>query len=156
KDRTARLWDVATQRPLGPPFRMEGGIWGVALGPPERGEGAAPAPRAAPCLLGAEAGQARLWRPPRGKARPPPLAHPGPGRSVGFSRDGRQALVGTKYGATLWDTAATWQRRGDFDTPGWLQGAALAPDGRAALTATWRRGTGLWDTSGPPRRLPPP
>jgi WD40 repeat protein len=99
EDHTARLWDAATGKLLGEPFRHETPVGLVVFSPDGRsvitggGDGAAPGP-------------ARLWDVATGKLLGEPFGH---GNRVGpaaFSPDGRCVLASDYATAELWEVAA--------------------------------------------------
>jgi WD40 repeat protein/serine/threonine protein kinase/tetratricopeptide (TPR) repeat protein len=161
-DGSARLWDLATWKPLGPPLAHPAGAGrlAVALGPDGR------------TAVTARGREARLWDCLTGQALgPPPLQHPGDVESVAFSPDGRtlatssadrtarlwQVATGQPIGLPLRHTqgamavafnaegaaAATEPSPTDFTTapsPAWdatsQSRVAFSPDGATVLTAS--------------------
>jgi eukaryotic-like serine/threonine-protein kinase len=140
-DKTARLWDVASGKPLAT-LRHEGAVLAVAFSPDGR--------TALTCSGdkglwdGSGDRTARLWDVASGK----PLAtlkHEGSVYAVAFSPDGRTALtVGEDTNAHLWEVAsgkplATLQNEGQV-----VLAVAFSPDGRTAIMGQ-EGGAWLWD-----------
>jgi WD40 repeat protein len=86
-DRTARLWEVASGKALGPPLEHKGPVTCVAFSPDGR-----------LALTGSGDRTARLWEVASGKPLGPPLEHKDAVRCVAFSPDGRLALFGSQDG----------------------------------------------------------
>jgi WD40 repeat protein/serine/threonine protein kinase/tetratricopeptide (TPR) repeat protein len=134
-DRTARLWDVATARQIGPPLRHEGEVMGVAFSP----DGKA-------ILTGSQDKTARLWDAASGKSIGPPLPVEGLYVGVAFSPNGKTILTSSRD-MRLWD-AATGQPIGQpLPHRGQLGAVAFSPDGKTFLSASAGGGARLWDTA---------
>ena len=137
QDETARLWDAATGKPIGPPLTHQG----RSLPWPS-------APTARPYVASGEldgVATARLWDAATGKPIGPPLATPGsvsgPWRSAPMARP---SLTGSRDRTVrLWD-AATGKPLGTPMPQGPVHAVAFSPDGKAIATGsrTGRRGSG--------------
>jgi tetratricopeptide (TPR) repeat protein len=140
-DRTARLWDVATGKPIGPPLLHWTAVGSVTFSPDGQ-----------TLLTGSFDKTARLWDAQTGRPIGQPLEHPDEVDSVAFSRDGKTILTGCgDHAARLWDTV-TGQPIGPPMLHGasrsrWLR-AAFSPDGRFVL-ANDLRTVRLWDVPAP-------
>jgi WD40 repeat protein/tetratricopeptide (TPR) repeat protein len=94
-DRTARVWDAATGRPIGQPLVHPGEVLTVAFGPDGRTVAMAG---------GRERGDARVWDLALGNPLGGPLTHAGSILAVAVSPDGRRvATAGRDHMARLWD-----------------------------------------------------
>ena len=146
-DGTARLWDVATGRPIGEPMAHRGPVDGLAFHP----DGAIVA-------TAGRDGTARLWDAGTGLAIGPPLEHRGAVHDLAFSPDGRRLatasadamarcwrvpgpVAGDCERITCWVRVATER---EFD-----EGDAIRPIDQLVLWELRRR---LQDLGGPPVR----
>jgi WD40 repeat protein len=85
QDQTARLWDTATGKPIGPPLLHQDFAEAVALSADGK-----------MVLTGSDANTARLWATVTGKPIGPPLKHEGRILAVALSADGKTALTGQR------------------------------------------------------------
>ncbi len=134
-DKTARLWDAATGKPLGEPIRHEKAVLSVAFSPDGR-----------TILTGSAGNTARLWDAATGKPLGEPIRHEKAVLSVAFSPDGRSILTGSvDKSARLWD-AATGKPLGEpMCHEDAVRSVAFSPDGRTILTGSWDKTARLWD-----------
>ena len=137
-DRTARLWDVETGKPIGEPLKgHEDVVWSAAFSPDGRR-----------IVTASEDDTARLWDAETGKPIGEPLkGHEGQVRGAVFSPDGRRIVTASMdRTARLWD-AETGKPigeplKGHEDA---VSSAAFSPDGRRIVTASVDKTARLWD-----------
>ena len=136
-DETARLWDVATGRPIGQPLVHSAWVTSVAFGP----DGKA-------ILTGCYDNTARLWDAATGRPIGQPLAHSDMVHAVAFSPDGKTILTGCYDGtARLWDAAAGRPIGQPLAHSGRVTSVAFSPDGKAILTGSQDNTARLWDAA---------
>jgi WD40 repeat protein len=125
-DKTARLWDVATGKVLGPPLEHQDAVVAVAFSPDGK-----------TVLTGSDDNTARLWEVATGKALGPPLKHLGRVTAVAFSPDGKTVLTASwDKTAQVWDVAtgkAVGQR---MEHHAAVVAVAYSPDGKTVLTGS--------------------
>jgi WD40 repeat protein/tRNA A-37 threonylcarbamoyl transferase component Bud32 len=135
-DLNARLWDVATGKPVGPPLRHDGAVTLAIFSPDGKS-----------ILTGSGDHTARLWDAATGKLLTAPLRHQNDVVAVAFSPDSRTVLTGSwDRTAQLWDTATGKPlgpplRHNDRLTKG---AVAFGPDGKAVLTGSIDKMVRLW------------
>ena len=137
EDKTARLWDSATGRPVGEPMTHQNSVLAVAFSPDGRA-----------VLTGSEDKTARLWDAATGRPVGEPMTHQNSVLAVAFSPDGRAVLTRSEdKTAGLWD-AATGRPIGEPMThQGRVNAVAFSPDGRAVLTGSEDKTARLWEAA---------
>jgi WD40 repeat protein len=152
-DKTVRLWEVSTGRPLAALAGAGGGVHELRFGPDGR-------------LLAALSHdrKVRLWEVREARLRATLAGHGGPIFSLAFSPDGRTLLTGSQDGtARLWDAESGAQRTSlkviahggsrlrfllvDREDLFAIPQAAFSPDGALVATFSGDRFPRLWETA---------
>jgi WD40 repeat protein/tRNA A-37 threonylcarbamoyl transferase component Bud32 len=133
---SARLWDLATGRPLGGPLRHRWSVQSVAFCPDGR--------TVATASLD---GDARLWDATTGSFRHD-LPHGSQVLGLAFNRDGQTLVTGCRDGqARLWSTARGQEiRRLDHEGRR-VYRVLFSPDDRTVLTGCGDGTVHLWDAA---------
>ncbi len=137
-DKTARLWDTVTGKPLGAPLKYEGEVLAVAY---RRDRGTV--------LTGDDDTMARLWDVATGKPVGVPLQLEGEGgvRMV-FSPDGRTVLtLRSRKTMRLWDAATGKPAGAAIQHEHDVFSVAFSPDSRTVLTGGGDNTAQLWDAA---------
>ena len=137
RDKTVRLWDVATGKPLRSFDGSTGEVWSVAF-----------SPDGTRALAGGSDNEIRLWEVATGKEIGKLTGHTARVACVAFSPDGRSVLSGSSdTQVCLWDVESGRRRvLGGHD--GLVRSVAFSPDGRLALSGSWHDATvRLWDAA---------
>ena len=93
RDKTARLWDATTGKPLGEPMRHEGDVVAVSFSPDGK-----------TIATASDDKTARLWDATTGKPLGEPMRHEGDVTAVSFSPDGKTIATASIDGtARLWN-----------------------------------------------------
>jgi len=136
RDKTLKLWDVATGREL----RTFAGHthWVV---------GAAFSPDGQSALSGSHDKTLKLWEVATGREVRTFSGHTREVAGVAFSPDGKWALSGSNDDTVrLWDVATGRETR-KFRHKGFPWSVAFSPDGSLALSGSWDKTVKLWDVA---------
>ena len=147
-DRTARLWDATTGKPIGEPIKgHEDAVWSAAF-----------SPDGTRIVTASADGTARLWDSATGRPIGEPLkGHDGAVWSAAFSPDGTRIVTASiDQTARLWDSATGRPIGEPFKGhDGAVWSAAFSPDGTRIVTASIDQTARLWDsTTGRPIGAP--
>jgi WD40 repeat protein/serine/threonine protein kinase/tetratricopeptide (TPR) repeat protein len=145
EDGTARLWNVASGKSIGPPLQHRKPVIAVAF-----------SPLGNTVLTGCEDGTAQIWDPTTGQPIGPPLQHTSAVLSVTFHPDGKIVVTGCRDRmGRLWDAETGRPIGKPMQHPNVVNGVVFSPDGRTLLTASYNGGARLWDpVSGRPMGPP--
>jgi WD40 repeat protein len=133
-DRTARLWDVATGRPLGEPLRHEEAVRSASFSPDGRR-----------VVTASRDGAARVWDAATGKLLGEPLRDRAGLRSAAFSPDGRFLVTASDdETARVWDVATGQEIAILGGHTAAVRAASFSPDGARIVTASADGTARLW------------
>ncbi len=119
-DKTARLWDAATGKPLGEPMRHEDVVSSAAFSPDGKR-----------VVTASWDKTARLWDAATQKPLGEPMRHGDAVRSAAFSPDGTQLVTASiDDTARLWDAATVSRWASQCGMRGVLTPSPSAPTGR--------------------------
>ena len=135
-DKTARLWDAATGKPLGDPMKHYEEVNAVAFSP----DGTK--------LATTSGATARLWDAATGEPLEGPMIHGTLVTTVAFSPDGMKLAAASIDGtAQLWDAAAGIRLGEPMKHDGSVSGVAFSPDGTKLATASYDNTARFWDAA---------
>jgi tetratricopeptide (TPR) repeat protein len=138
----ARVWDVATGRPITAPIRHEGVVLRASFSPDGRFLLTTCVSRAANRY------QARVWDAGTGRPITPPLVHPHIVLHEAFSPDGKLVATGCgDGGARVWDAATGKALPVLARYGGPVLHVSFSPDARRLLTASLDGTARIWDAA---------
>jgi WD40 repeat protein/Flp pilus assembly protein TadD len=139
-DRTVRVWEAATGRPVSEIPAQEGDVLAVAFSGDANRVGTATRKAVHEIRL-------QIWEAFGGKANSPPLdAQTGPTFDVAFSPDGRRAVTADGT-LTVWDLVAARPVFAVANRTGAVTGARFSPDGHLVAAADVTGTLRVWDAA---------
>ena len=136
-DKTARLWDSATGRPIT-----------ALIGHTDRVLWASFAPEGTRVVTASSDKTARIWDSATGRNIVSLIGHGDTVWSAGFSRDGTRVVTASAdHTARIWDAATgreLMMLRGHTDN---VPSAAFSPDGKRIVTASYDKTARIWDAA---------
>jgi WD40 repeat protein len=136
EDKTARVWDALTGKPITGPLRHEGTVRKASFSPDGLW-----------VLTASEDKIARLWDAETGEPLGAPLQHGGELRSAQFSPDGKRVVT-----ASLDRTACVWEASSgrkliEVRHENFVLAAEFSPDGKRIATASADNSARVWDSN---------
>src|SRR6266700_430994 len=144
-DRTARLWDAASGKPIGEPMKHQDMVRSAQFS--RDGQRV---------VTASDDRTARLWDAASGKPIGEPMKHEAAIKSAQFSPDG-QRVVTSSYDNTarLWDAASGKPIGEPMKHEAAVKSAQFSPDGQRVVTSSYDKTARLWDAaSGKPTGKP--
>jgi WD40 repeat protein len=125
EDRTVRVWDTTSGKPVGEPLEHGGAVRSAAF--------SADGKRV---VTASADGTARVWETATGRPATPPFRHRAAVETAAFSADGRWLVTGCADGtAGIWDVKSGETLGAAMKHEGAVIAASFSPDGRLLVTA---------------------
>ena len=143
-DKTARVWDAATGKPVTDPLEHQAAVTSAAFSPDGNR------------VVTASDKTARVWDAATGKSLTGPLEHQAVVMSAAFSPDGTRVVTASwDRTARIWDAATGQPIASPLEHREGVLSAAFSPDGTRVVTASWDGTARVWDaTTGNPTTGP--
>jgi tetratricopeptide (TPR) repeat protein len=136
-DRTARVWDAASGKPIGEPMEHTDAVYSAQFSPDGQR-----------VVTASYDKTARLWDGASGKPIGEPMKHEDEVKSAQFSPDGQRVVTGSKdKTAQVWDTASGKPIGEPMKHENNVISAQFSPDGQRVVTGSWDKTVRLWDTA---------
>jgi hypothetical protein len=133
--KTARVWEVASGKAVGPPLRHEGPVYSAAFSPDSKW-----------VVTASQDKTARVWEAASGKAVGHPLRHENYVLSAAFSPDGKWVVTASwDKTARVWEAASGKAVGQPLRHEGPVYWAAFSPDGRWVVTASDDDTARVWE-----------
>ncbi len=150
QDKTARLWDARTGKPLGEPMKLDDAVAHGAYNPdPMKLDDAVAHMVYSPdgaTVLTVSRNTARLWDARTGNLLGEPMKHGTSVLAVAYSPDGTTVLTGSWDGAArLWDAHTGKPLAEPMKHNGEVPAVAFSPDGTTVLTGSFDGTARLWN-----------
>ena len=136
-DRTARLWDAASGKPIGEPMKHQDMVRSAQFS--RDGQRV---------VTASDDRTARLWDAASGKPIGEPMKHEDTVISAEFSPDGHRVMTASNdKTARFWDAASGKPIGEPMKHEGAVNSAEFSPDGHRVVTASRNRTARLWDAA---------
>jgi tetratricopeptide (TPR) repeat protein len=133
-DKTARVWEADTGKPVGAPLQHRETVTSAAFSPDGRR-----------VVTASEDKTARVWEADTGKPVGAPLQHRETVISAAFSPDGRRVVTASGDNtARVWEADTGKPVGAPLQHQGAVYSAAFSPDGRRVVTASWDETARVW------------
>src|SRR6266487_1621067 len=144
-DRTARLWDAASGKPIGEPMKHEDTVISAEFSPDGHR-----------VMTASNDKTARFWDAASGKPIGEPMKHEDAVDSAEFSPDGHRVVTASRdRTARLWDAASGKPIGEPMKHESAVKSAQFSPDGQRVVTSSYDKTARLWDAaSGKPTGKP--
>ena len=137
RDHTARVWEVATGRPLGIPLEHQDRVWSAAF-----------SPDGARVVTASDDHTARVWEVATSRQLSAPFVHQAPVRSATFSPDGARVVTASEdHTARVWEVVTGRPLDAPLEHQDKVWSAAFSPDGARVVTASYDRTARVWEVA---------
>ena len=134
-DKTARVWDAQTGKPVSQPMQHQSRVNSAAFSPDGRSVVTASSDKTA-----------RVWDAQTGKPVSQPMQHQSSVNSAAFSPDGRFVVTASSDNtARVWDAQTGKPVSQPMQHQDWVRSAAFSPDCRFVVTASSDNTARVWD-----------
>jgi dipeptidyl aminopeptidase/acylaminoacyl peptidase len=137
EDKTARVWDAASGKPIGEPMEHESEVLSAQFSPDGQR-----------VVTASEDKTARVWDAASGKQVGEPMKHEDIVNSAQFSPDGKRVVTASAdKTARVWDAASGKPVGEPMKHEDIVNSAQFSPDGQRVVTASADKTARLWDAA---------